>query len=149
MSNVTTQANPDTCVRRAESGMHRVVLTALLAMGLSTVVWLLAVPLGGVDLQVGKGADAQTVALPSILVVSMVAVYAGVLTRRVLARRARGVLAWNILAVTVLVLSLTGPAGAATSAAWLALTAMHLVVGSVVLASQRWTASPTCPVGVA
>jgi hypothetical protein len=122
---------------RTGTGLQRVVPTALLAMALSTVVWLLAVPVGGVDLRVGEGADAQTVALPSILVVSAVAVFAGALTRRVLARRARGVLIWNVVAGLALLLSLAGPAGAATSGAWLALTAMHLVVGTVVLAGQR------------
>jgi len=128
--------------RRTGTGLQRVVPTALLAMALSAVVWLLAVPVGGVDLRVGGGADAQTVALPSILVVSAVAVFAGALTRRVLARRDRGVLTWNVVAGLALLLSLAGPAGAATSGAWLALTAMHLVVGTVVLAGQRWTAGP-------
>jgi len=128
--------------RRTGTGLQRVVPTALLAMALSAVVWLLAVPVGGVDLRVGEGADAQTVALPSVLVVSVVAVFAGALTRRLLARRARGVLVWNVLAAVVLVLSLAGPAGAATADAWLVLTAMHLVVAAVVLAGQRWTAGP-------
>jgi hypothetical protein len=132
-----------TDVRRTGTGLQRVVPAALLAMGLSAVVWLLAVPVGGDDLRVGDGADAQTVALPSVLVVSAVAVFAGALTRRVLARRARGVLVWNVLAGVVLVLSLTGPLGAATAEAGLALTAMHLVVAAVVLAGQRWTAGPT------
>jgi len=132
----------DSRVRRTGPGPHRAVPTALLAMALTALVWVLAVPAGGVHLEVGQGDRTRTVGLPSILVVSAVAVLVGALSRRVLARRRRGVVAWNVLAVLVLLVSLAGPAGAATPGALLALTALHLVVGTVVLAGQRWTAGP-------
>jgi hypothetical protein len=142
MSDMRIENHPDAGVRRTAPGLSRVVPTALVAMALSGLVWVLAAPVGGVDLVVGSGGDAQTVGLPSILVVSAVVVFAGALTRRLLARRSRGVLVWNVVAGVALLLSLAGPAGAATSDAWLALSAMHLVVGAVVLAGQRWTAGP-------
>lgn len=129
-----------TDVRRTQPGPHRVVPTALAAMALTAAVWLIAVPVAGVHLAVGTGDRAQTVGLPSILVVSAVAVFAGALTRRVLARRSRGVLVWNLAAVAVLLASLAGPAGAATEQARLVLTGLHVAVGLVVIGGQRWTA---------
>jgi len=140
MTDHKPETRPASPVRRTGPGLQRVVPTALTAMALCALVWLLAVPVAGVELVVGEGTGAQTVGLPSILVVSAVAVFAGALTRRVLARRRRGVLVWNVVASVVLLLSLAGPAGAATAGAWLALSCLHLVVGAVVLAGQRWTA---------
>jgi uncharacterized membrane protein len=90
---------------------------------------------------VGAGGSAQSVGLPSILVVAAVVAVAGVLSRRWFARRARGVLTWNVLAVTVLVVSLAGPMTAATSSAALVLVCLHLVVGLVVLLGQRLPAA--------
>jgi hypothetical protein len=43
----------------------------------------------------------------------------------------------NVVAIVVLVLSLAGPAGAATSGAWLTLTCLHLVVGLAVILGLR------------
>jgi hypothetical protein len=57
------------------------------------------------------------VGLANVLLVSGLAAVAGGLTRCLLARPRRGVLVWNVVAVVVLVLSLAGPAGAATSGA--------------------------------
>jgi hypothetical protein len=124
-------------VRRSQPFLPRAAAVALLAMALVTVVWVLAVPVAGIDLMVGAGATAHRVGLANVLLVSGLAAVAGGLTRCLLARPRRGVLVWNVVAVVVLMLSLAGPAGAATSGAWLTLTCLHLVVGLAVILGLR------------
>jgi hypothetical protein len=124
-------------VRRSQPFLPRAAAVALLAMALATVVWVLAVPVAGIDLMVGAGATAHR---------------GGARQRAAGQRPRRGgrrphpvpagaaaqvVLVWNVVAVVVLVLSLAGPAGAATSGAWLTLTCLHLVVGLAVILGLR------------
>lgn len=112
------------------------------AMGLATVVWAVAAPLAGVDLVVGKDAGRQTVGLADVLVVSGLAAVLGAAVRMLLARLGRGARTWTVLAGVVLLVSLVGPLGAATTSAWLALTCLHLSVGIVVILGLARKAAP-------
>jgi hypothetical protein len=56
-----------------------------------------------------------------------------------LTARARSI--WHVVAVVILVLSLTGPLGAASASAGVTLTAMHLVVGATLIVGIGRTVS--------
>jgi uncharacterized protein DUF6069 len=120
-------------VRRARLSLPRTGTVVLAAMGVATLVWVVAAPLAGVDLVVGEGAGRQTIGIAAVLVVSGLAALLGAAARVLIARLGRGTRTWNVLAGGVLLVSLVGPLGAATAGAWLALTCLHLSVGTVVI----------------
>ncbi len=120
---------------------RRTGATVLGVAAAAAAVWAVAVPVAGVDLVVGEGAQARTVGLASVVVVSLLVALAAVGSRRLLVRRRRGALTWNVLAAAVLVVSLAGPASAADASAWAVLTLLHLVVGGLLVGTQRWTAA--------
>jgi hypothetical protein len=127
-----------TGARRTPVTLPATATVGLCAMALAAGVWVVSGPLLGTDLVVGKGDNRLTVGLAAVLVVSgLAAVFAGI-SRLLLARVRRGPLVWNVLAAVVLVLSLAGPAGAATAGAWLALTCLHLVVGLTLILGLEW-----------
>jgi hypothetical protein len=110
--------------------------------GAALAVWVVAHAVLDIDLVVGKGSSAHPVTATSVAVVgvlvSLAAVGLRVLLRRVLLRRAAaGRRTWTVVASVVLVLSLLGPAGAATWPAALALLALHVVVGASLLVGVR------------
>ena len=110
-------------------------------------VWIAAVPLAGIDLQVRMSGTTQDVGPVSVVVSALLAAVAGLgclaILRRITERPAR---AWTILAVVVLVLSLTGPLGQAVgTSATVILVAMHLAVAAVLIPLGRRLAS--APVG--
>ena len=95
-------------------------------------------PVLGVDLAVDSRSGSRDIGLVSVIVTAMVvALAAGGLLRVLERRTARAGRVWTGLALAVLVASLAGPAGAATPSAGLALAAMHLVVGAVVIVGLR------------
>ncbi|MEV4075607.1 DUF6069 family protein [Nonomuraea fuscirosea] len=101
----------------------------------AVAVWVLAVPVGGIELTVWMGAGTQPVGPVAVVLASLAAGLAGWALLAVLERvTAKAGRIWTITALAVLALSLTGPLGSATgSAATLVLLLMHLVVGSVVV----------------
>ena len=105
------------------------------ATTIAFLVWVVADPVAGVDLNVGSRDSARTVGPAAVALVSALAGVAAVSLAALLARvtsRARPI--WRIVAVGTLVLSLVGPLGAATLAAGVALAAMHLAVGATLIA---------------
>ena len=115
------------------------VLTAIAG---ALLVWFVADPLAGVDLTVGTGSSARAIGPAAVALVSALAGLAAVGLAVVLGRlaaRARPI--WFTVAVAVLVLSLTGPLGAVTLGAGLALAAMHLVVGATLIVGVGRTVS--------
>ena len=101
------------------------------------LVWVVARVLG-VELAVHSGSGTREVGLVSVLVTATVVTLAAGGLLRVLTRRTtRAGRLWTGVALAVLAVSLAGPAGAATLSAGLALAAMHLVVGGVVIIGLR------------
>jgi hypothetical protein len=130
--------------RRSTIGRIRQrVLTVAAAVVAAVLAWLVAVPIFGIDLLVRPGGGAaQQVGLGSVVAVSLLASLLGwgllALLERLVSRRA--LTAWTVVAVVVLMLSLSGPLTAATSAAVaIALVLMHLVVGAVLIMGLRRT----------
>jgi hypothetical protein len=118
----------------------RTLATPLVAVTVATAVWGLARALG-VDLVVGSGAGRQVVGIAGVVIVALLATLLGAAAHRVLRRVTGRAFAWPLLAGSVLLVSLAGPAGAATPAAGLLLAAMHVGVGlTVILGQPRTTA---------
>ena len=139
MTTTTTTRN-----RRSTIGRIRQrVLTVAAAVVAAVLAWLIAVPIVGIDLLVRPGGGAaQQVGLGSVVAVSLLASLLGwgllALLERLVSRRA--LTAWTVVAVVVLMLSLSGPLTAATNAAVaIALVLMHLVVGAVLIMGLRRT----------
>ncbi|TDQ01002.1 DUF6069 family protein [Labedaea rhizosphaerae] len=105
----------------------------------AVLVWLIAVPVAGVDLvATPMGGSTMHVTLLAVLVSSLVVGLAGLGLLTLLERRsAKGLRNWTSTAAVVLVLSLASPMGGESLGAKLSLTAMHLVVGAVLIAGFR------------
>jgi hypothetical protein len=120
---------------------RRAIAVASAPIG-ALIVWTVSHFLGGVDLVVGTGTGARTVGPGSVVVVSLLAAGAAVGLAALLSRwTQRPRRTWQILAATVLVLSLLGPLGGATALARLSLVSLHLVVGLGLILGIR----PTIP----
>lgn len=124
--------------RRRAAGVGGGILAAV-------AVWALAGPLLGVDLQVTPGTDQpQPIGVGAVLTASLTAGLAGWASSALLERlthRARPV--WTGLALVVLVASLAPTQAGATTAATVALAAMHLAVAAVVIPVMTTTSPPT------
>jgi hypothetical protein len=107
------------------------------------VVWAIAVPLAGIDLTVDTGAGRTEVGPAAVAVVTMLAGLLGWTLLGLLQRRTRrAVPIWTAVAVAVLVVSLAGPLGAATTtAAGVTLVGMHLMAGAIVIPLLARTAA--------
>jgi hypothetical protein len=118
--------------RIARSGRIRPGATIAGAAGAALALWVLSVPVAGVDLSVGSGSSQQTVGPVAVAVAALLAGVAGWALLAFLERRFRaGRRVWRITAWVVLALSvLLGPIGAGATGAVLAtLAAMHVAVG--------------------
>jgi hypothetical protein len=137
---VTTTPRP-TSVRRPRTALRR-LLTVLAATGSGLAGWMIAGPIGGIDLTARQGGSTSEVG-PAAVVVTAVAVglagWAALAGLERIAVRARAV--WTALAVLTLVGSLLGPLAAATNGpARVSLAALHLIVGAVLIGGLRRTA---------
>ncbi|MFK3979025.1 DUF6069 family protein [Micromonospora sp. NPDC050397] len=111
------------------SGARRAVTLAAAAVS-ALAVWTVAVPVAGLDLTVGAGADARSIGPAAVALVPILAGGAGwALLAWLERRRPDGRRVWRFTAWAVLALSLVGPATAGAAAGVVAtLVAMHLVV---------------------
>ncbi len=122
--------------RRAGSWRDDVGVAAV-AAGAAALVWVGA-RLCGVGLAVRSGSGTREIGLVSVVVTAAVVTLAAGGLLRVLDRRTAGAgRVWTCVALVVLLVSLVGPAGAATLSAGLTLAAMHLLVGVVVILGLR------------
>jgi purine-cytosine permease-like protein len=103
-------------------------LVAVTATALALAIWVLAVPVAGLDLVAGT--PPQTVGAVSVVVATLVVTLAAWGVRTLLRRRSTA--AWWLTCTIVLALSLLGPLGGASPAATGTLAAMHLGVGAVI-----------------
>ena len=109
----------------------------------AVLVWIAAVPVAGVHLEVLMGGETEAVTLRAVVVVAL---GAGLLGWALLAalewRVRRAVAIWTAIALAVTLLSLLGPLTAATStAAAVVLVCLHLVVAAVLIPALRRTSS--------
>jgi hypothetical protein len=125
-----TSADPAT---RGSAGRRAVTLLAAPAVALA--IWVVSVPIAGLDLTVGSGSSALTVHAGSVAAVALLMGAAAWALLAFLERLGRGgVRAWRITAWAVLALSLLGPVSMGASVAVLAsLLAMHVAVGLTVI----------------
>ena len=112
---------------RRNSGV--ILVAAVVALGIWAVVRLL-----GVELTVGKGPDPSQVGPVEVLVATVVAGLLAWAVHGLLARSARTARWWPFIGTTAIALSMTGPSYLADGAAAVALIAMHLTVGAVLIA---------------
>ena len=139
----TNSITPAITPARPAPAPHRARRRGLVAAGAVAAAlggWLVAVPLLGIDLAVQPAAGTtpsgtQTVGVGAVLAASLTAALLGWALLAVLERwTTRARTTWTVVAAVVLVLSLAGPViGARTTPAAVALVALHLVVGSVLI----------------
>ncbi|MFI6603447.1 DUF6069 family protein [Nonomuraea sp. NPDC050536] len=113
----------------------RRALTVAAAAAVALVVWALAALVAGISLTVRPGGAVQSVGPGAVAAASLLAGLAAWALLAVLERTLKQPRrAWTIIAVVVLVLSMTGPLGAAVGvASTLTLAGMHLVVAAVLI----------------
>lgn len=117
-------------------------LTVLGAAVVALAIWVVAVPIAGLDLTVGSGATARNVGPVSVVVVALLAGGLAWALLALLGRRLRhGRRAWRVTAWTLLALSLLGPVSmGATAGVVVTLVAMHLAVGTTLILGLAPTA---------
>ncbi|HEU5026436.1 MAG TPA: DUF6069 family protein [Spirillospora sp.] len=131
--------NEMTRTRPATGGVAaRRALTVAAAAGAALLVWVAADPIGGAGMQ----ARGQHVGPAAVVAFALLIGLAGWGLLAVMERRAkRPARTWGVTAGIVLGLSMTGPLGAEGLGTYAALTAMHLVVGAVLIAGLGRTAA--------
>jgi uncharacterized protein DUF6069 len=118
-------------------------LTVAAAVIGAALVWLIAVPAAGVELVATPvGGKPMHVTVAAVLGSSLLAGLAGLWLLKVLeGRSANGLRNWTIVAAVVLVGSLVSPLGGESTGAKVALIAMHLAVGAVLITGFRLPAA--------
>ncbi len=111
--------------------------TAAGAVAAPLLIWLLADPIGGLDLQVRQGEDLFTVGPVAVVIAAMVASAVALGLARALGRARHGRAVFVTVASIGLLVSLAGPLGAATDSTGLVLASMHLAVGAVLITGGR------------
>ncbi|WP_433140625.1 DUF6069 family protein [Actinomadura nitritigenes] len=133
--------NEMTGTRPAGGVTARRVLTLAAAAGAALLVWAVADPIGGA----GMHARGQHVGPAAVIVFTLLVGLAGWGLLAVLERRAkRPGRTWGITAGIVLGVSLTGPLDSEGPGTYVALMAMHLVVGAILIAGLGRTARTRC-----
>ena len=127
----TTRAQTTTRRRVVPRALGVVVATAA-----ALVVWLLAVPVAGLELAANPQGAVQQIGPSQVSIISLGAGLVGwgvlALLERVVPARAR--LTWTILAVVVMVVSMFGPVGAGIGmGSKVVLSLLHLVVGVILI----------------
>lgn len=110
-------------------------LAVLAATAATLLVWVLAVPLAGVDLAARPGGTEQTVTPVAVAVATLLAGLAAWGLLALLEKfTTRSRVVWTGVAVVVLLVSLAGPLGGGVgTAATVTLVAMHLVAAIVLV----------------
>jgi Family of unknown function (DUF6069) len=121
-------------------------ITVAAAVLAAIIVWVIEVPVAGIDLVVQPvGAATQQVGFGSVLAMSLTASLLGwallALLERIRPADARTM--WTVTAVVVFALSLFGPlTGGSTLLVGLALVVMHVVVAAVLIVGMRRSTGP-------
>lgn len=120
---------------------RRTLITLVGAVIAGLLVWAVAVPVGGLELDVG--ATGPEVGPLSICVAALVSGAAAWLLLALMIRRPRGRARWTAIAGVILALSLAGPVlSGAVGAVLMTFELMHLLVGSVLIIGLRLSVVP-------
>ncbi|WP_157739971.1 DUF6069 family protein [Micromonospora narathiwatensis] len=114
-------------------------LGVLLAALAAVLIWVVAVPLAGVDLEatVAEGEALMQINLGLVVAAALIVPLLGWGLLALLERVTRnGLRIWVIVAGVFTLLSLAGPSTAETGGAMLTLALMHLAVGGVLIAAM-------------
>lgn len=134
---MTTNAPASTSTAPSErtSTSHRPRALAVVGAGLAALgVWVVAGPLAGVQLRVESASGVREVGPVAVVLSALVAGAAGWALLALLERTTRHARrTWTVIAVAVLMVSLVGPLGGVGAGSVLALAAMHLLVGAVLI----------------
>ncbi|MFI7025690.1 DUF6069 family protein [Micromonospora sp. NPDC049900] len=138
MDSAVSSATGDSTERSRPRWRQRAigVLAAVLA---AVVIWVVAVPLAGVDLMatVASGEPPMEIGVGAVIASSLITSLLGWGLLALLERVTRhGLRIWVIVAVLFTLLSLAGPFMAETGAATAVLLLMHLAVGGVLIAAM-------------
>lgn len=105
------------------------------AVGAGLAVWVVAVPVAGIDLAARVGGAVTPIGPIAVAAVALLAGLAGWGLLTLLERRtAHARRVWTVIAAAGLVLSLFGPLGGVSPTAIVTLAGMHLAVGAVLIA---------------
>ncbi|GIF69990.1 hypothetical protein Ais01nite_80250 [Asanoa ishikariensis] len=128
----TRTLTPAECARKRRRARGLAVVAATAA---TFTVWTVAHQIAGVDLVVDSGSGATTVTPRAVVLVTVLAGLAAWGLLALLERStSRGTRIWTWIASAVLAVSLLGPVGSADgTGATLALLAMHLATGAVLI----------------
>ena len=108
------------------------------AAGAALLLWLVLVPLAGIDLAVSLSGTVKRVGALDVVVTGFVAGLGALVALRVLQRcTARVLTGWTVAAVLVLLVSYAGPLTALSTSAMLGLIGLHTVVGATVITIGR------------
>jgi hypothetical protein len=135
MDEMTTTPAPSTVVRAPSGRRLRRLAVITVAATLPLLVWLVAVPVAGIELVAGSGAAAQLVGPASIAVAALVGGFAAwgalALIERVgrTSGRVFAIIGWFVLAISLLGPVLVGTTGSAL----VVLIAMHIVTGATLV----------------
>ncbi len=127
---------------RQRSLRNAATLVGAVVAGLA--VWVVSVPVAGVDLTVGSGPSAQTVGPLSVALTAALAGGVGWALLALLGGQLRdGRRTWRIIAGLVLAVSLLGPVSmGAAGAVLVSLIAMHLAVGGTLILGLTASGKP-------
>ncbi|WP_433469786.1 DUF6069 family protein [Spirillospora sp. CA-128828] len=119
-------------------------LTVAGATAAALALWALTGPVAGLDPSTETGGEVRPVGAGAVVAGGLIAGLAAwgllALLERTVARPGR---VWTVIAVAVLVLSMTGPLGSAGDGASMAILAgMHLVVAAVLIPGLARSARP-------
>jgi hypothetical protein len=97
------------------------------------------VQLLGIELEVGRGADKDTVGAADVVLASTLAGLAAWGVHAVMARKPRSLQWWPLVGTTALSASMAGPAWFADGSTAIALMGMHFAVGIVLIVGLSMT----------
>lgn len=130
-----TEASAASSGRRPRSAWIRAALSAATALAAALIAWVLAAPVGGIELVASTGGvQPQPVGPPQIVIAVLVGSAGAAAVSALIgrfARHARGL--WLGVSITVGALSLAGPPLSAAGASMLVLMLLHVVVGGILI----------------
>ena len=139
----STPVSPDRAGAAGPAGSRRGsrLLAVVAAVAAAAAVWVVAVPVLGVDLRARMGSTVEDVGIGAVVGSALLAALLGWALLALLERRSeRAAAIWSGVAGVVLLLSLAGPLTSGVGAtATVVMVLMHLAVAAVLVPALRRT----------